>query len=151
DMPHGPVVDGDLDRYDRRRKHTSSARRTSNRTGAVMGLLKGAVHVTSSEIALDVVAYRSPDHIAVAIDGAIPGQAGVAAYRKHGEDVFVRLHGPFAIALWDGRTRTLLLARDRAGAKAVHYATAGPRLFFATRTKALLENTEIDRSIDPVA
>src|SRR5262249_37875187 len=35
--------------------------------------------------------------------------------------------------------------------KAVHYATAGPRLFFATRTKALLENTEIDRSIDPVA
>ena len=39
----------------------------------------------------------------------------VHAYEQWGERAFARLRGMFGIALWDRRSRTLLLARDRAG------------------------------------
>jgi asparagine synthase (glutamine-hydrolysing) len=52
----------------------------------------------------------------------------VHAYEQWGEDAFARLRGMFGIALWDRDTRTLLLARDRAGQKPVHYAERGGRL-----------------------
>src|SRR5918998_5883970 len=45
----------------------------------------------------------------------------VHAYEQWGEDCFPRLRGMFGIALWDRRTRTLLLGRDRAGIKPLHY------------------------------
>ena len=38
----------------------------------------------------------------------------VQAYEEWGEDFLTRLRGMFALALWDGRSRTLLAARDRA-------------------------------------
>jgi hypothetical protein len=39
----------------------------------------------------------------------------VHAYEEWGEDCFRKLRGMFGIALWDRRSRTLLLARDSAG------------------------------------
>src|SRR5215207_139211 len=39
----------------------------------------------------------------------------VHAYEEWGERAFGRLRGMFGIGLWDRRTRTLILARDRAG------------------------------------
>ena len=42
----------------------------------------------------------------------------VHAYEQWGEDAFSHLRGMFAFALWDRRTRTLLLARDRVGHQA---------------------------------
>src|SRR4051812_25335573 len=36
-------------------------------------------------------------------------------YEEHGEGIFERLRGQFAVALWDRRRRRLLLARDRFG------------------------------------
>ena len=51
----------------------------------------------------------------------------LAAYLRWGEDFAARLDGMFAIALWDGRAKKLVLARDRAGKKPIYYAleTAG--------------------------
>jgi len=45
--------------------------------------------------------------------------------------------GMFAIALWDRRTRTLLLARDRLGIKPLYYAASPERVLFASQLKAL--------------
>ncbi len=46
------------------------------------------------------------------------------AYLEWGESFVERVHGMFALALWDARERRLLLARDRLGKKPLYYALA---------------------------
>ena len=62
----------------------------------------------------------------------------VHAYEEWGDAAVARLRGMFGLALWDGNARRLLLARDRAGIKPLHYAIAGDRLYFGSEIKALL-------------
>ena len=50
----------------------------------------------------------------------------VHAYEEYGEAFLQRIHGMFALALWDGRRRALIAARDRAGEKPLYYYR-GPR------------------------
>jgi asparagine synthase (glutamine-hydrolysing) len=75
----------------------------------------------------------------------------VHAYEEWGEGAFARLHGMFAIALWDRGTGTLLLARDRLGIKPLYYAERNGRLFFGSELKSLLATGAFDRKIDPGA
>ena len=72
----------------------------------------------------------------------------VHAYEEWGPEAFARLRGMFGIALWDRRTRTLLLARDRAGIKPLHYAVTGGRLYFGSELKSLLAAGAVSRDID---
>ena len=72
----------------------------------------------------------------------------VHAYEQWGTDVFRRLRGMFGIALWDQDTRTLLLGRDRAGQKPLHYAERGGRLFFASEIKSLLAAAAVEPRLD---
>src|SRR2546422_7015332 len=44
----------------------------------------------------------------------------------------------FAFALWDGRRKRLLLARDRSGKKRMFYNLGEDRLTFASEIKAIL-------------
>ena len=75
----------------------------------------------------------------------------VHGYEEWGEEVFSQLRGMFGIALWDTKTRTLLIGRDRPGIKPLYYAEAAGRLFFGSEAKCLLVNPEVDRSLDPNA
>jgi asparagine synthase (glutamine-hydrolysing) len=75
----------------------------------------------------------------------------VHLYEEYGEDCVRHLHGMFAFALWDGRRRQLLLARDRVGKKPLVYAQRDGVLSFASELGALLQDTEIPREPDPVA
>jgi asparagine synthase (glutamine-hydrolysing) len=75
----------------------------------------------------------------------------VHLYEEHGDGFAERLRGMFALALWDARERRLLLARDRFGIKPLYYRLAGGRLSFASELKALLEDPELSREIDPRA
>jgi len=61
----------------------------------------------------------------------------VHLYEEHGEDCVAKLRGMFALALWDGRNRTLLCARDRVGKKPLHYAALGDGFWFASELRAL--------------
>ena len=72
----------------------------------------------------------------------------VHAYEQWGDDCFAKLRGMFGIALWDRRSRTLLLARDRAGIKPLHYVERGDRLYFASELKSLLAARAVDGEID---
>ena len=75
----------------------------------------------------------------------------VHAYEEWGEESFSRLRGMFAIALWDRPQRTLLLARDRAGIKPLHYAERGGRVYFGSEIKSLLAAGAAVRELDPGA
>lgn len=71
-----------------------------------------------------------------------------------GEDLFRRLQGMFALAIWDGRARRLVLARDRMGKKPLYYAFVGPgrgTLIFGSELKALLAHPELERRVSPSA
>ncbi len=75
----------------------------------------------------------------------------VHGYEEWGERVFSKLSGMFGIALWDARSRTLLVARDRAGIKPLYYAATAGRLFFGSEAKSILVNPEVDRRLDAAA
>ncbi|HJR58578.1 MAG TPA: asparagine synthase (glutamine-hydrolyzing) [Vicinamibacterales bacterium] len=72
----------------------------------------------------------------------------VHAYEEWGEECFAHFRGMFGIALWDRRTRTLWLARDRAGIKPLHYAEHAGRLFFGSELKSLIAAGAVDGAID---
>ncbi len=63
----------------------------------------------------------------------------------------VALDGMFAVAMWDRRTRTLTLARDRAGEKPLFVARAGNRFAFASEPGALARLPWVSRQPAPAA
>jgi asparagine synthase (glutamine-hydrolysing) len=65
-------------------------------------------------------------------------EAIVHLYEEYGTDFVKKLRGMFAIALYDEKHRSLLLARDRLGKKPLHYALHNGRLLFGSEIKALL-------------
>ena len=62
----------------------------------------------------------------------------VHLYEQMGADCVKKLRGMFAIALYDERRQSLLLARDRMGKKPLYYSLHEGRLFFGSEIKALL-------------
>lgn len=72
----------------------------------------------------------------------------VHLYEECGEECFAQLRGMFAIALWDSRSRKLLLARDRVGKKPLFYAADDKRILFGSELKALLASDSLPRDID---
>jgi asparagine synthase (glutamine-hydrolysing) len=75
----------------------------------------------------------------------------VHAYERWGKDALTRLRGMFGLAIWDARSRTLLVARDRIGIKPMHYATVNGRFYFGSELKSLLEAPGLPRDLDPGA
>ena len=75
----------------------------------------------------------------------------VHAYEQDGAACVRRFRGMFAFALWDARTRMLLLARDPMGKKPLFYAVAAGQLVFGSELQGLLAHPGIEREADPVA
>lgn len=61
----------------------------------------------------------------------------VHAYEQWGDGAWARFNGQFAIALWDSRQRTLVLARDRVGIAPLFWSEADGAIVFASEAKAL--------------
>lgn len=75
----------------------------------------------------------------------------VHAYEAWGEDAFERFNGQFAIALWDEKTESLVLARDRLGVRPLYMCVHQGRLLFASEVKAIFAgDPTVPRALDPV-
>ncbi|MGP8246932.1 MAG: asparagine synthase (glutamine-hydrolyzing) [Bryobacteraceae bacterium] len=69
------------------------------------------------------------------------------AYRAWGVELLKKVEGMFAFALYDTRSRRLLLARDRAGEKPLFYYHANRRFLFASELKALMADPSFSRRL----
>ena len=80
-------------------------------------------------------------------DGA--AHAFLQAWRQHGQQVFARLRGDFAVVAVDTEKRQVLLAVDRFSVQTLCHGQLGPVLHFSDRADRVA--AAIDRSIDPQA
>ncbi len=72
------------------------------------------------------------------------------AWEQWGEHAFWRFNGQFAIALWNAREQTLVLARDWAGVRPLYVCEHDGSLYFASEVKAIFSaEPSIPRAFDP--
>jgi asparagine synthase (glutamine-hydrolysing) len=69
-------------------------------------------------------------------------------YELDGLEGFKSFNGMFAIALWDRRSQTLHLVRDRLGVKPLYYAVIGSKVVFASEIKAILASGFVDKEVN---
>ncbi len=69
-------------------------------------------------------------------------------YLRDGDEMLARLNGMYAFAIWDTRSRALLVARDGPGVKPLYFAETARGFLFASELKALLQDRHLDRTLD---
>ncbi len=73
------------------------------------------------------------------------------AYEEHGPECVRELNGIFAFALWSGRERRLVAARDPFGVKPLYWCSDGRRVAVASEIGALLSAGLVTAEVDEVA
>lgn len=73
------------------------------------------------------------------------------AIAEWGVKALNRFNGMFALALWDRKERTLLLARDRYGVKPLYVSRQGSTFAFGSEQKAILAMPGFSRHMDKPA
>jgi asparagine synthase (glutamine-hydrolysing) len=68
------------------------------------------------------------------------------ALANWGPDALLEFNGMFALALWDTKEETLLLARDRYGIKPLYFARQANRFWFASEHKAIVADPTFARN-----
>ena len=69
-------------------------------------------------------------------------------YEEIGTEVFSKIHGMFAIVLFDSRNGNLILARDRMGKKPLYWGIHGKDFLFGSELKALMEHPSFVKELD---
>ena len=69
-------------------------------------------------------------------------------YEEFGPKCIEKLNGMFAFGLWDTRSRSLFIARDRIGIKPLHYWHGSTSFVFASEIKAILRDPTVPREPD---
>ncbi len=72
----------------------------------------------------------------------------IHAYEQWGTACLDRFNGMFAFAIWDGRNRSVFIARDRLGVKPLYYWSNGTNFAFSSELKALLALPEVPRRLN---
>ena len=72
-------------------------------------------------------------------------------YLEYGPECVRHMNGQWSFAIWDGRSKTLFLSRDRVGVRPLFYTTAGNSFIFGSELKAVLAHPAVDRNLDPQA
>ena len=70
-------------------------------------------------------------------------------YEAKGIDFINYLNGQFAFAIWDLKSKEMILARDRIGIRPLHYTTKNNQFIFASEIKAIFAyDDNIERKIN---
>ncbi|MEX1307566.1 MAG: asparagine synthase (glutamine-hydrolyzing) [Eubacteriales bacterium] len=72
-------------------------------------------------------------------------------YEEYGKQAFDKLIGMFGVAIYDINEKNLILARDRAGEKPLHYYMDDERFVFSSELKGLFAGTDVPKAIDQTA
>lgn len=72
-------------------------------------------------------------------------------YALWGVEVLERLHGRFALAIWDEQRQWLILARDRMGEQSLYYAQHGTNFLFASEARCILAAAVLPRAVNTAA
>jgi asparagine synthase (glutamine-hydrolysing) len=75
----------------------------------------------------------------------------IHAYEEWGRDCVRHLHGIFAFAIYDGKERSLFLARDHVGVKPLYYTNSSDRFVFASQPKSIAISENYRPRIDEQA
>ena len=72
-------------------------------------------------------------------------------YLQDGPEFLVQLRGLFAIAIWNCRSKSLLLATDRFGVKPLCYAATSKAIVFASQPRGVLASGRVAKRVNPLA
>jgi asparagine synthase (glutamine-hydrolysing) len=113
-----------------------------NETGDIGVVFNGEIYnfrQLRSELAASGHRFRTNSDTEVIVHG----------YEEWDLDVVRRLRGMFAFAVWDGRRRRMVLARDRLGVKPLYYHRhPRGRVLFASESKALFVDAAVPRALN---
>ncbi len=73
----------------------------------------------------------------------------VHLYEEYGTACVDQLRGMFGFAIWDKRSETLFLARDRVGIKPIYYYRDDRTLIFGSEIKAILADPAVKTEVVP--
>jgi len=121
--------------------------------------LSGGAQPITNEDGQVVIAYNGEVYNYVELQAELEGlghqfkthcdtEALVHAYEQWGPDMLERLNGQFAFMIYDRRSESVFLARDRFGIRPLFYAERGGNLFVASEAKALFASGEVEATPD---
>lgn len=101
-----------------------------------------AAEVGGIYVAADAELYNVPELQALVEPSQADGEPNVAEliallYRKYGPQFVERMHGVFAIAIWDKNANRLMLVLDRLGVNSLYWRQEPDRLLFGSRIGAV--------------
>lgn len=116
----------------------------TNEDGSVVAVLNGEIYnFTELRSSLESAGHK--------FASKVDTEVLVHAYEEWGEGMLSRLEGMFALAIWNKRSRELLLARDRLGKKPLFWTEAAGGVRFASELKGILADGALSASPDLVS
>lgn len=74
----------------------------------------------------------------------------VHAWEEWGSGMFEKLNGQWAFCIYDRRSQSAVIARDRYGVRPLFYADQGGDLLFGSEAGAIFATGEVDAAPDPI-
>lgn len=90
-----------------------------------------------------------PDHIT--LNSTSDTEVIIELWEKYGPELFSKLRGMFAIAIWDKRDQKIIIARDHMGIKPLYFWHHDSTFIFSSEIKGLLAGGLVPKTLNPLS